>query len=113
LAYESDSDSDFDSDCSLTSDDPSESLSSAADVDSSSLFLRQTLPLDPSPFASLDLLPVLSPVYKVSHDIQGLLVTVPLPFSASRSVNPLSTALASSAVMSALLPSSPLITDSG
>jgi hypothetical protein len=82
-ASDFDSDSDSDSDFSLTSDDHSESLSSASDVDSSSLFPRQTLSLDPSPFASLDLPPVLSPVYKVSYDIQGLPVTVPLPFSAS------------------------------
>ncbi len=112
-ASDSDSGSDSDSEFSLTSDDRSESLSSASDVDSSTLFPRQTLYLDPSPFSSLALPPVLSPVYKVSYDIQGLPVTVPLPFSASRSVNSLSTALASFAVVSALLPSSPLIADSG
>jgi hypothetical protein len=110
FASESDSasDSDSDSDLTLTADDPFESLSSVDDVDSSSLFPRQPLHLVPSPFASLDLPPDLSLAYKVSYHTHGLPVTVPLPFSPPRSVNPLSTALASFAVLSALLPSSKL-----
>jgi hypothetical protein len=113
FASDSDSDSDSDLDSALTSEDHAESLSSAADDVSSSLLPRQMLPLNPSSFASIELPPLLSPVYKVSYDLQGLPVTVPLPFSPSRSVPPVSTALASSVVLSALVPSSPLIADSG
>ena len=57
-----------------------------------------------SPFASLELPPIVSLVYKVSYDAQGLPVTFPLPFPPSQSFNPLSTALASSAVVFALFP---------
>jgi hypothetical protein len=75
--------------------------------------VNRCLILPPSPFASLDLPPVLGPVYKVSYDTQGLPVPVPLPFSPSRPFNPLTTAFASSTLVSALLPTSPLIADSG
>ena len=114
---DSESDSDFDSDSTsdfaLHHDEPAQSISAVSDVDSSSISPLQALPLTPSPFASLELPPIVSLVYQVSYDAQGLPVTVPLPFSSSQSLNTVSTAFASSAVVSALLPSSPLIADSG
>ncbi len=104
-------------------DDVSDSSSSVSDDDhdaSSSVFPPRILPLVTSPFADLDISPISSPAYRVSYDTQGLPVTVPLPFSYSQTLSlsqPSTTspsALTTSSVgMSAILPSSPLIADSG
>jgi hypothetical protein len=66
-----------------------------------------------SPFVALEVPPVLNPTFRVTYDAQGLPVTTPLPFSAPLPRTTALSALSSSVGVSALLPSSPLIADTG
>jgi hypothetical protein len=113
LESDSDSDSESDSVCTLVSyNDTSTLPSSDIPSDSSSNVLHcRVLASDPSPFAALEAPPVLNPVFRVTYDAQGLPVTTPLPFSAHL---PSTTVLSATSVgVSVLLPSSPLIADTG
>jgi hypothetical protein len=101
------------------SDDEDISLSSSEDEDTSASPVCSPLSMSTNPFSELSALPAPVSAYRVSYDLAGWPVTVPLPFTPHALTNP-SPAIpinpspsSSLGAVSALLPSSPLIADSG
>ena len=102
-----------------SSSDDEDSLSSSDDDDTASSPVCSPLSMVTNPFSELSAPPAPVSAYRVSYDLAGLPVTVPLPFTPHAMTNPSPAVptnpypFSSLGAVSALLPSSPLIADSG